>query len=195
MTAIVEIEKRDDLASLIPKDGIGVELGVAKGTFSNILLMCNPDFKKLYSIDRWAGDRGHNNMEYDVAKGLLRKHGKRSEIIRKPFEIAKDDFQYETLDFIYIDGYAHTGQDGGRTLHQWYRRLKPGGVFAGHDYHFRFPETVIEVNKFADKWGLELHLTKESGGIRSLVFPSWYVFKPTENGGKGIETPSQDSAV
>jgi len=77
------------------------------------------------------------------------------------------------LDFVYVDGYAHTGQEGGRTLDQWWAKVRPGGIMAGHDYHEQWPLTVQAVNQFAARIGLAVHLTHED------EFPSWYFFKKT----------------
>lgn len=43
------------------------------------------------------------------------------------------------LYFIYVDGYAHTGEDRGKTLFDWYPKLKIGGLMAGDDYHDDWP--------------------------------------------------------
>ncbi|MCH7605320.1 class I SAM-dependent methyltransferase, partial [Patescibacteria group bacterium] len=85
-------------------DGIAVELGVAEGIFSRILLEGNPDFKILYSIDWWSGDRGHDENELETARKNLEPFGDRSQIIIKSFEDAREDFESDFFDFIYIDG-------------------------------------------------------------------------------------------
>jgi hypothetical protein len=57
------------------------------------------------------------------------------------------EFDDGTLDFFYIDGYAHTGNAGGRTLHDWWRKVRPGGVLAGHGYDAEnWPKNVAAVN-------------------------------------------------
>ncbi len=75
------------------------------------------------------------------------------------------------FDFIYIDGYAHTGQDNGTILKDWWPKLKSGGMFAGHDYCKQFPKTIEEVNKFATRHQLKLNFTKEE------KYTSWYCIK------------------
>ena len=40
------------------------------------------------------------------------------------FDDAIDLFEDQFFDFIYIDGFAHTGEEGGETLIKWYRKLK-----------------------------------------------------------------------
>jgi hypothetical protein len=65
-------ERTKILCSMIKSDFIGCELGVAKGYFSNDILT-HSNIKHLYSIDMWAGDRGHDIMEYNSAIKLLNK--------------------------------------------------------------------------------------------------------------------------
>jgi predicted O-methyltransferase YrrM len=165
------IRTRVALAQLIPTTGRAVELGVAKGTFSDALLRARPGFR-LVSIDSWADDeRGHGDEEFEQAKKLLGAHGARSIVMRKTFRDALDFFPHGSLDFVYIDGYAHTGQDNGATLRAWWPKVRAGGIFAGHDYHPRWPETVGQVDTFFHNLGLKFGLTPDD------EFPSWWVRK------------------
>jgi Methyltransferase domain len=168
------ITTRVELARFIPAGGTAAELGVAKGAFSDELLSAGGDFR-LYSVDRWAGDRGHDNEEYSAACALLGRHGARSVVVRKSFDAALHDFAPGSLDLVYIDGYAHDGQDGCRTLEDWWTRVRPGGVLAGHDYHPDWKLTMEAVDNFCGKHGLRVQTTDGD------FFPSWYV---TKAGGK-----------
>jgi predicted O-methyltransferase YrrM len=163
------METRNELVADLT--GIGIELGVAGGSFSSKILEVSK-LSRLYSVDRWAGDRGHGIAECRYASELLARHGERSIVLRATFDEALDAFGNEHFDFIYIDGYAHTGQDGGSTLDQWWPKLKQGGLFAGHDYDAKmWPETYKEVNKFVEKKNLNLNITEEA------TEPSWYLTK------------------
>ena len=146
----------------------GVELGVAQGYFSQSLLE-NSKLKILFSIDRWTDH--HDYDEYLVTKERLSKYNERSVILKLPFEEAAKLFNDEIFDFIYIDGYAHTGQDKGQTLKEWWSKLKIGGVFAGHDYCIKYQETVKQVDKFVKRNNLKLYLIQEKAN------PSWYCKK------------------
>lgn len=166
-----KIGTRVELLSFVPRAGAVAELGVAKGSFSDELLRFRRDIK-LYSVDRWAGDRGHDSEEYAAACRLLGRHGHRCTIVRKDFADALDDFPAESLDLVYLDGYAHNGQEGGRTIEQWWAKVRPGGIFAGHDYHPDWKPTVEAVDAFCCQHGLALQTTEAD------FFPSWYVRKP-----------------
>lgn len=155
---------------MIGSDYIGCELGVAKGYFSNDLLT-HSSIKHLYSIDMWAGDRGHDFLEFNYAKNLLSNHQQRNTIIQKKFSDALDLFENNFFDFIYIDGYAHTGQDNGKTLYDWWPKLKSGGIFSGHDYDTAWPETIKQVNIFAKNKNVYVQT------IIDKPYDSWYVIK------------------
>ena len=63
--------------------------------------------------------------------------------------VADYHLKHRALDFAYIDGYAHTGNGEGRTLHDWWEKVKPGGVLAGHDYDAEnWPKNVAAVDTF-----------------------------------------------
>ena len=158
--------KRIEIGKLVPPDGIAVELGVARGIFSELILKTYPNMT-LYSIDRWAGDRGHDDEEFQVAEALLRPYP-HSSIIRATFQFTVPQFDDGELDWIFIDGYAHTGQDDGQTLRDWWPKVKVGGIFSGHDYTERWPKTIKQVDKFAKELGVKIFLTD------SEEYISWY---------------------
>jgi hypothetical protein len=166
--------------------GHGVELGVAAGAFSRHLLE-SAQVQKLWSIDRWSDH--HGLKEYRAAADLLSEiGGARSTTLRMTFSEAADLFDHESLDFIYIDGYAHTGQESGRTLEQWWPKLKPGGVFAGHDYSPKYPQTIRAVDAFVKQHRLHISLTTEE------ELPSWCLIKPQALAPKTVRTDSPVAA-
>ncbi len=164
---------REDLADMIPDGGVAIELGVAKGDYSVALLERNPGIRILYSIDRWSDH--HDDAEYRSAFRRLSAFGERSMVLRLTFEQAVHEFSDGVFDFIYVDGYAHTGQEGGRTLDDWWPKLKVGGIFAGHDYSARWPLTVKAVDAFVRERGLNLNVTDEVE--RGKIYRSWWVRK------------------
>ena len=167
-----KLESREDFGRFLNNlqlNQYGVELGVAQGYFSESLLE-NSNLKILFSIDRWTDH--HDYDEYLVAKEKLSKYNGRSVILKLKFKDAVKLFDDEIFDFIYIDGYAHTGQDNGIILKDWWPKLKPNGIFAGHDYCIKtYPKTVEQVDKFATRHQLKLNFTKEK------EYTSWYCIK------------------
>ena len=177
---------REDISKLIPDKAVCLELGVANGDFSKSILE-NTTNTYLYSIDMWAGDRGHNVNQYKRAIHSLHDFKNRNSIIRLRFDEALSLFEDNYFDFIYIDGYAHTGQEKGKTLEDWYKKLKPNGIFAGDDYTQAWPLTYKCVNDFVSKLGdVQINVISNETTQRQLrgqlvdgynKSPTWYIFK------------------
>jgi hypothetical protein len=171
-------DRRPDITKFLPPGGVGIELGVAKGWFSHQLLI-NSKLSHLFSVDMWSGDREHDVEEYKEALRLLLPHMHRSTCLRMMFSDALDLFPDGYFDFIYIDGYAHTGQEAGRTLTDWWPKLKAGGLFAGDDYHPNWPLVMEEVDNFVYSQRLRcMTLTPKVRESQMSRYPSWLAFKP-----------------
>ena len=154
---------------------IGIELGVAGGSFS-ARMMRSGKFKRFYGVDIY-GD-GHTVVEY---KKALRSVGlnRNFHLLRMTFDQALDLFPDQFFDFIYADGYAHTGEEGGQTLLNWYAKLKPGGVMAGDDYDPEaWPLVVWAVHNLADQLGVDLKITDLTVDETYNRYRSWYFTKP-----------------
>ncbi len=160
--------------SLSQQGNVGIELGVASGIFSN-RMVSSGKFSLFFGVDVY-GDI-HNTSQY---KDALRRVGLMApyKLLRMTFEEALDLFDDETFDFIYVDGYAHTGEEGGQTLIKWYRKLKVGGVMAGDDYHGDWPLVQWAVNDFVRQLGVELMVTDLTEETPYCSYPSWYFIKP-----------------
>ena len=155
--------------------GEGAELGVAGGSYSVEILAHCPAVTLLWSIDRWSDH--HNVLEYFSAAERLSVFGERSRVRRCTFTEAAAMIPDGSLSWCFIDGYAHTGQDGGYTLDEWWPKLRRGGIFAGHDYHPDWPATMQAVDAFvARHQGLVLGRTAEY--VPGREWPSWYLRKP-----------------
>jgi hypothetical protein len=151
-----QLSRRSEITKLMNPGSVGIELGVAEGVFSQQLLTTNI-FSHLYSVDMYEGDRGHDIFQYSRAVQRLSFYRSINSLIRMRFEDAIELFEDQFFDFIYIDGYAHTGQENGGTLYDWYPKTKKGGIFAGHDYSDKFPLVVAEVDRFASRMKQKLY--------------------------------------
>jgi SAM-dependent methyltransferase len=160
---------RAELATLIPSGGLVIELGVAAGRFAAEMLIRNPSMRYI-GIDRWSDH--HDEAEMSEAYARLSHWHDRVRLIRATFADQLPFMADESADLIYIDGYAHTGQEGGQTLRDWYPKLRPGGIFAGHDYCGQYPQTIAAVDAFVAENGLKLSIIDEK------PHPSWWIRKP-----------------
>ena len=125
-------------------------------------------FARYFGVDRYSDL--HDTQEY---KAALKRIGLSApcHVLRMTFAEALDLFEDEYFDFIYIDGFAHTGEEGGRTLYGWYRTLKVGGVMAGDDYHPDWPLVMWAVNDFAARTGEPLFCTELTERIAYCNYP------------------------
>ena len=137
---------RDDLPQFFVDMGftVGAEIGVDKGEFS--VKFCEAGLA-LYAVDPWKyysgyeDDRGQQFLDelYENTKRLLTPYPQ-CRVVRKTSMQAAEDFADESLDFVYIDGnheFTHVAQDIG----VWTRKVRKGGVIAGHDYIYTNPRT------------------------------------------------------
>jgi len=161
-------QTRADLALFVPDNGVMIELGVAAGKFAVELIKANPRARYV-GIDRWSDH--HDKYEMVVAETCIRGKSKTAYLIRSTFSDALQYFPDESLDLIYIDGYAHTGQDNRQTLDDWYPKLTIGGIFAVHDYCAKYQPTIDAVDSFVARHGLTLNIINDGD------HPSWWVIK------------------
>ena len=165
---------RHDVLSMVNGDDcIGIELGVAGGDFSRRMIDSNK-FRKFFGVDLYEDH--HNVVEYKNALKLIGLE-KNYVLLRMSFDEACDLFDDDYFDFIYFDGYAHTGEEGGKTFVDWYKKLKIGGVFAGDDYHERWPLVVWAVNHIVSQIGCDLHVTGQTEITNLNRYPSWFFVK------------------
>lgn len=173
--------RHDVLQLLEDRSGlVGVELGVAAGEFSRRMVMSGR-FSQFFGVDMYADT--HDVQQY---KDALRHVGLFGpyKLLRMTFDEAYDLFPDESLDFIYIDGYAHTGQEGGETIWNWARKVRVGGVIAGDDYHSDWPLVVEAVDTFAAQTGFDLICTTVVEQETNYSgHPSWAVVKTSATSG------------
>jgi hypothetical protein len=171
------LKVREDVLLLTRNGGVGIELGVAEGVFSERLLS-KGTLSYLYSVDMYAGDRGHDDSQYKRALNRLSRFRHCNIIIKLRFKDALDLFPNEYFDFIYIDGYAHNGEENGETLHDWYIKLRHGGVIAGDDYCYEWPLVKRVVDEFVYAKNLKLGVIECREAVDYCRYPTWYAIKP-----------------
>lgn len=176
---ITPIEKpilRHEIVSLLPKQtgNIGVELGVAAGVFSSRMVSSGV-FDQFFGVDMYLDT--HDVEQYKealLAVGLFENY----KLLRMSFDQAFDLFEDESLNFVYVDGYAYSGEEGGETIYKWARKVKQGGLITGDDYHPDFPLVMESVNAFVTQYGFDLIVTtKVEEGTRYSSYPTWAVVK------------------
>lgn len=172
-------------------DGIGVEVGVCEGVFSDVILKTWKG-KKLYLIDSWRYIPGvidflntDNNGQLDaMAKTFMKvyDYGSKAVLIRESSVDASELFADESLDFCYIDA-SHDYKNVMDDLNAWYPKVKSGGIIAGHDYidgiiqylkGYVFFEVKKAVDYFFKDKNVTIFSTKEDFAETII---SWYLIK------------------
>jgi len=173
------IETREELIKLVPKNSIGVEIGVFKGDFSKILLeIIQPQI--LYLIDPWegkieSGDKNGNNIEYIdgntyYANNIIKEFLFNPKIkILKHYSDIINLFPDIHLDWIYIDG-AHDYTTVKNDLINSYSKIKQNGYIMGHDYTTNmFPGLVKAVDEFCLEYNLNIEYLTHDGCPSYLI--------------------------
>lgn len=155
----------------------GAEIGVADGRFSEFICQTIPHLK-LICVDPWdtysgntrGGGKDQQHGNFELAKKRMKDYD--VTFLRKKSTEAVFDVQDESLDFVYIDGnhdYDFVMED----LIGWSRKVKPGGLIAGHDYyHFTNSGVIEAVDDFTTAHGIRhWFLTEERE-------PTFYWLKP-----------------
>ena len=131
---------RDLMAGLFNELGFkkGVELGVEAGLFSEVLCKQIPGVE-LFCVDAWLAYRSYREYVpqekideiYETAQKRLLPYG--AKLIKGLSMDVVKTFEDESLDFVYIDAnhtYSHVLND----ITEWSKKVRPGGIVAGHDY-------------------------------------------------------------
>ena len=163
----------DVVKDLIGNNNIGIELGVAKGDFSKKMIQTKK-FSKFYGVDVYNDIHDVNEYKYALSNVGIHEN---YHLLRMTFDDAYDLFEDNYFDFIYIDGYAHTGEEGGETILRWYKKCKVGGVIAGDDYHDDWPLVKWAVNDFIKQSNLKLFITDKTEPTGFCKYPSWFAIK------------------
>ncbi len=165
--------------------GCAIEVGVGRGEFSEALLHVWRG-RHLLSVDPWSqapadGYRDIANVSQDEHERLhretlarLSRYGSRSTVWRMTGTEAAARLPAYCLDFVYLDA-RHDRASVLADLDQWFDKVRPGGVLAGHDYvDGSFPEGEFGVRSAVDEFLARRHL-KVRATFADPPWPSWYV--------------------
>ena len=143
---------RFDAVRMIEVDApSGLELGVAAGVYSEQVNK-RVDFASYTGVDAFIG---HHSDEYNKAAKVYGAI-KGAQLIRATFDDFKRSGSCGMYDYVYIDGFAHTGEEGGKTISDFWVHLRMGGIIAGDDYHSDWPLVLWAVADFASKTGCSI---------------------------------------
>lgn len=116
----------------------GAEIGVERGHYSKCLCQRVPGLT-LFGIDPWMAYKGYReHVSQDKLDRFYEETVQRMKpydfrIFRAFSEEAHKYFKDGSLDFVYIDG-NHSFLNATQDIAFWERKVKKGGIVAGHDY-------------------------------------------------------------
>lgn len=127
------VANRIELLKRLPKQGMVAELGVDEGYFSDLIVeYCTP--QKLHLVDTWSSRRYDDGKFSKVTSKFKTKiEGGAVEIHRRLSIEASLGFDDYYFDWIYIDT-DHRYRTTLDELYAFSKKVKKGGLIAGHDY-------------------------------------------------------------
>ena len=191
---------RDDLADIFGElnFNIGVEIGVDRGEYSEVLCKANPNLR-LFGVDPYqlsayepvinpqqAGI--HVNQEgfegnYEQATTRLKPYPN-YRLVRSYSMDALKLFEDDSLDFVYIDA-NHDFPNFINDLHEWLKKVKTGGIMSGHDYANFSYRKFNHVKRALDAYARCYHMIplfivgseEKADGVKRDRFRSWFWIK------------------
>jgi hypothetical protein len=184
-----ELKQRSDLGHFLNQlalTGRGAEIGVYRGEFSREVLS-QWRGREWNLIDPWRLTPEFCILQGGVAWDMEAAFVSVQQLAReeprvKLHRIASTDWQdTELFDVVYVDG-AHDYISVHNDLHHWWDRVRPGGLFCGHDYldAWRWSNDINRGGLFGVRTAVDrfaLHQGRAVVGTRE-DFPSWWFLKP-----------------
>lgn len=137
---IDHFSRRKEFIQMLAERGakIGAEIGTDHGQYAQQLCEGIPGLR-LDCVDPWKayteGKEAHTQEEMDQ---IYEEAGERLKsydvgFLRMDSMDALEAVSDNTLDFVFIDG-NHSYENTFEDITEWTKKVKPGGIVAGHDY-------------------------------------------------------------
>jgi hypothetical protein len=188
---LADVDSRDDLPILFNRLGFigtGVEVGVQAGSYSAWILHRWWGWR-LISVDPWTASPESEHVDianveqerhdalFALTASRLAPFGARSVIWRMTGDEAVTHIADASLDFVYLDA-SHDQGSVASDLATWERKLKSGGILAGHYYlDADLPEGQFGVKTAVDKF-FAARGRKVNETAADRPWPSWWVLLP-----------------
>jgi predicted O-methyltransferase YrrM len=169
MIPITQLKHRDEFGGWlngVGLDGVGIEVGTFYGEYAETILR-SWNGETLYCIDPWERQAEYNEAINEADWGEVYKAAfyraiqfdGRMELMRGYSVNEVEGFTDNYNDFVYIDA-KHDYESIKEDLRLWWPKVKPGGVFCGHDFYQDAKSQVQQaVREFALEKGLIIHTT------------------------------------
>ncbi|CAE7301670.1 unnamed protein product [Symbiodinium natans] len=134
-----------------------VEIGTFSAMTSEYLLRMVP------CLQLWCIDP----LPQRVAWSRLSKFRNRSTLWKIDSSAGSTRVEDGSMDLVFVDG-DHSYEGAASDIFNWEKKLRPGGILAGHDFNGIFPGVVRAIEEFVQLRQLTLHLATDY---------MWWTFK------------------
>jgi len=172
----------------------GVEVGTDRGLFAEVLCKDNPNLH-LRCVDPWITDGFPEGNPYRLKQDYFdecytetveRLKPYNTTIIKKTSMEALDDFEDNSLDFVYIDA-NHDFLNVIQDVHGWYKKVKVGGIISGHDFCYfsysKFNHVKRALIAYARSYRMIpfFAVLHTNTGLKRDKYRSWFYVKDKPN--------------
>lgn len=181
---ITKLHNRDDFGAFLTANGFcgqGVEIGALSGGNAR-QIVSTWQAGILYLVDLWKPQPAHVYREeqkmdfggcFDDCKRLADEFHGRIVLMQADSLDAAKAFEDGTLDFVYLDG-NHCFEAVTADIWKWHPKVRPGGIFGGHDLwddtnYPSFGEVKSAVEHWSKRRNIPFHYTPKCG--------SWWTVK------------------
>ena len=162
-----------------------VEVGVEKGMTVTYLMRHEAAISEYVCVDPWhlaekspasnqVLDSYHANLQaWASGEPSFQRQGRPAvRLLRATSEAAAGQLPLDHFDVVFIDG-EHSFEAARRDIQVWKRRLRKGGVLAGHDFSLLHPAVCLAVLLECGPYGADLErFPLKTEGQRPLVYLS-----------------------
>lgn len=156
---------------------VGVEIGVDKGWYLKQFLKQG---LTMYGVDPWkyyedyAHPRGQERLDflYEHTQREIAEFGDKAMLIRKTSMEAAEQFEDESIDFVYIDGH-HGFRYVAEDLWEWTKKVRKGGMISGHDF------ALTKHKEIRDPWVLNVKHVVQAW-TEAFEIKNWYLIGAKE---------------
>lgn len=177
-------DRRSHLPRIFKNAGFveGAEIGTWEGDYANTLLRKVPNLH-LSCIDPWKsyGDFNETCNDSDLMEEAYKKtleilKGRNVTIFRNTSQEAAEKIKDGSLDFVFIDG-NHNLPNTIFDISTWERKVRLGGIVAGHDYVIkRYPPADIHVKIAVNAW-IDAYQIRPWFLLTQSQWPTWFWIK------------------
>jgi hypothetical protein len=157
-----EIERLIYLASLVPENGLIVEIGAYCGRSGLSLATGKKESVHLVSIDPWMLQGGPTHQEYETEETMLQYRKSLSKYIQQVTQVIGwpvrvGQYWGASIDMLFVDC-VKKYEWIAPIWKIWFPFVKSGGIVCSHDYGEEYPGVVRAITEIVEPNVTDIHL-------------------------------------